>query len=162
MQQEQEKYDLAMTLSSCLWLGLFPLLQFGSFHTITRDKWVCMLLLAALTAAGFLADLLLRRLSRPRLLPCLFGAGLLLWTVLSCLLSPYPGAPWWLGTGRLEGLASRLVYLGLFFLFLLIKLKKNCIRLLMVIKNRLLCIFLPRIKAYKKELCHAALLVVAV
>ena len=40
-----------------------------------------------------------------------------LWTVLSCLLSPYPGAPWWTGTGRREGLASQLCYLGLFFLF---------------------------------------------
>lgn len=117
MQSERAGTGIGMTSAACLWLGLFPLLQFGSFHTITRDKWICMFILAALTAAGFLADLLLRRLSRPRLLPCLFGAGLLLWTVLSCLFSPYPGAPWWLGTGRLEGLASRLVYLGLFFLF---------------------------------------------
>ena len=114
---ETKKAGPGMTVSACLWLGLFPLLQFGSFHTITRDKWICMFILAALTAAGFLVDLRMRRVSRPRLLPLLLGAGLLLWTVLSCLLSPYPGTPWWIGTGRREGLASQLCYLGLFFLF---------------------------------------------
>ena len=117
MQNESAKTGPGMTVSACLWLGLFPLLQFGSFHTITRDKWVCMFILAALTAAGFLADLFMHRISRPRLVPFLFGGGLLLWTVLSCLLSAYPGTPWWIGTGRLEGLASQLCYLGLFFLF---------------------------------------------
>ena len=117
MQSETKKAGSGMTVSACLWLGLFPLLQFGSFHTITRDKWICMFFLASLTAAGFLVDLRMRRVSRPRLLPLLFGVGLLLWTVLSCLLSPYPGAPWWTGTGRREGLASQLCYLGLFFLF---------------------------------------------
>ena len=58
-----------MTVSACLWLGWFPLLQFGSFHTITYDKWICMLVLTWLTLAGFLADAVMRRLSRPRLLP---------------------------------------------------------------------------------------------
>ena len=117
MQSGTKKTGIGMTVSACLWLGLFPLIQFGSFHTITRDKWICMFILAALTVAGFLADLRMRRISRPRLLPLLFGTGLLLWTVISCLLSPYPGAPWWIGTGRREGLASQLCYLGLFFLF---------------------------------------------
>ena len=117
VQSETTKAGTGMTVSACLWLGLFPLIQFGSFHTITRDKWICMFILTALTAAGFLVDLRMRRVSRPRLLPLLFGAGLLLWTVLSCLLSPYPGAPWWTGTGRREGLVSQLCYLGLFFLF---------------------------------------------
>ena len=116
-----------MTVSACLWLGLFPLLQFGSFHTITHDKWICMLVLTGLTLAGFLADAVMRRLSRPRLLPLLFGGGLLLWTVLSCLFSPYPGSPWWFGTGRREGLATQLCYLALFFLFSFSKVCKKVV-----------------------------------
>lgn len=116
-----------MTVSACLWLGLFPLLQFGSFHTITHDKWICMLVLTGLTLAGFLADAVMRRLSRPQLLPLLFGGGLLLWTVLSCLFSPYPGSPWWFGTGRREGLATLLCYLALFFLFSFSKVCKKAV-----------------------------------
>ena len=116
-----------MTVSACLWLGLFPLLQFGSFHTVTHDKWICMLVLTGLTLAGFLADAVMRRLSRPRLLPLLFCGGLLLWTVLSCLFSPYPGSPWWLGTGRREGLATQLCYLALFFLFSFSKVGKKTV-----------------------------------
>ena len=65
MQSGQTKYGPGMTVSACLWLGLFPLLQFGSFHTITHDKWICMLVLTGLTLAGFLADAVMRRLSRP-------------------------------------------------------------------------------------------------
>ncbi len=117
MQSGQTKYGIGMTVSACLWLGLFPLLQFGSYRNLTRDKWICMLILAGVTLLCFLADVLLRRISRPRLLPLLFGIGLLGWTVLSCLLSPYLGPPWWIGTGRREGLATQLCYLGLFLLF---------------------------------------------
>ena len=106
-----------MTVSVCLWLGLFPLLQFGSYRTITGDKWLCMLLLTGITMACFLADVFTHRIARPRLLPLLCGAGLLVWTAVSCLASPLPGAPWWIGAGRREGLASRLCYLGLLFLF---------------------------------------------
>ena len=127
MQSGQTKYGTGMTVSACLWLGLFPLLQFGSFHTITHDKWICMLVLTGLTLAGFLADAVMRRLSRPRLLPLLFGGGLLLWTVLSCLFSPYPGSPWWFGTGRREGLATQLCYLALFFLFSFSKVCKKVV-----------------------------------
>ncbi len=127
MQSGQTKYGIGMTVSACLWLGLFPLLQFGSFHTITHDKWICMLVLTGLTLAGFLADAVMRRLSRPRLLPLLFGGGLLLWTVLSCLFSPYPGSPWWFGTGRREGLATQLCYLALFFLFSFSKVCKKVV-----------------------------------
>lgn len=127
MQSGQTKYGIGMTVSACLWLGLFPLLQFGSFHTITHDKWICMLVLTGLTLAGFLADAVMRRLSRSRLLPLLFGGGLLLWTVLSCLFSPYPGSPWWFGTGRREGLATQLCYLALFFLFSFSKVCKKVV-----------------------------------
>lgn len=127
MQSGQTKYGTGMTVSACLWLGLFPLLQFGSFHTITHDKWICMLVLTGLTLAGFLADAVMRRLSRSRLLPLLFGGGLLLWTVLSCLFSPYPGSPWWFGTGRREGLATQLCYLALFFLFSFSKVCKKVV-----------------------------------
>ena len=106
-----------MTVSACLWLGLFPLVQFGTYQSLTRDKWLCMLILTGLTLVCFLADILTRRVSRPRLFPLLCGAGFLLWTVISCLASPFPGTPWWIGTGRREGLATQLCYLALFFMF---------------------------------------------
>ncbi len=112
-----------MTVSACLWLGLFPLLQFFTYQTITRDKWICMLILTGVTLAGFLADLFCRRLSRPRLFPLLFGGALLIWMILSNAFSPYTDAgrltasPWWIGAGRREGLATQLCYLGLLFLF---------------------------------------------
>lgn len=106
-----------MTVSACLWLGLFPLVQFGTYQSLTRDKWLCMLVLTGLTLVCFLADILMRRVSRPRLFPLLCGAGFLLWTVISCLASPFPGTPWWIGTGRREGLATQLCYLTLFFMF---------------------------------------------
>ena len=106
-----------MTVSACLWLGLFPLLQFGTFHTLTRDKWIIMFILGGVSLVSFIIDCFHRRVTRPRLLPLLLGGALLLWMLLSCLLSPYPGAPWWIGTGRREGLATRLCYFGLFFLF---------------------------------------------
>ena len=106
-----------MTVSACLWLGLFPLLQFGTFSSLTRDKWIIMFILGGVSLVCFIVDCFCRRVSRPRLLPLLLGGGLLLWILLSCLLSPYPGNPWWIGTGRREGLATRLCYFGLFFLF---------------------------------------------
>ena len=117
MQSGQTKYGIGMTVSACLWLGLFPLLQFGTFHTLTRDKWIIMFILGGVSLVCFIVDCFCRRVTRPRLLPLLLGGALLLWMLLSCLLSPYPGAPWWIGTGRREGLATRLCYFGLFFLF---------------------------------------------
>jgi len=106
-----------MTVSACLWLGLFPLLQFGTFSSITRDKWIIMYILGGVSVVGFLVDLFRRRVSRPRLFPLLLGGGLLLWMLLSCLLCSLPGTPWWIGTGRREGLATQLCYFGIFFLF---------------------------------------------
>ncbi len=117
MQTGQTKYGTGMTVSACAWLGLFPLLQCGTYHTITRDKWIIMFLLAGITLACFVTDLFFRRVSRPRIAVLLAGGGLLLWLLLSCLFSPYPVSVWWVGAGRLEGLASQLCYLGLFFLF---------------------------------------------
>ena len=114
-----------MTVSACLWLGLFPLVQFGTYQSLTHDKWICMLILAGLTLVCFLTDILMRRVSSPRLLPLLLGAGLLLWTVVSCLASPYPGAPWWIGTGRREGLATQLCYFALFFMFAFSKVRRT-------------------------------------
>ena len=43
-----------------------------------------------------------------------------LWTVLSCLLSPYGADTWWIGASvRREGLATQLCYLFLCFCFIL-------------------------------------------
>ena len=117
MRSRQPGHGIGMTVSACLWLGLFPLLQFGTYSTMTRDKWILMLILTGVTLLCFVADLCFRKVSRPRLLPLIAGAGLLGWTVLSCLLSPYPSRYWWIGAGRMEGLSTQLCYLGLFFLF---------------------------------------------
>ena len=128
MQPVQPKYGYGMTVSACLWLGLFPLLQCGTYSSITHDKWVIMLVLSGVTLLCFLFDLAFsvirgRRfpaaLFRPRpLIPLLLAAALLLWTVLSCLCSEYGPDTWWLGgSARYEGLLTQLCYLGLFFCF---------------------------------------------
>ena len=118
MQAGQTKNGIGMTLAACLWLGLFPLLHFGTYTRITLDKWILMLVLSGATVLCFLADLIMRRVSRPRLLPLLLGAALLAWMLVSCLASPYDSGIWWIGaSSRREGLASQLCYLGLFFLF---------------------------------------------
>lgn len=124
MQTGQTKNGIGMTVSACLWLGLFPLLNGGSFSTITRDKWVIMLILTGVTVLCFLADCFSRRVTRPRPLALAAGGGLLLWILLSCLCSPYSYGPWWIGAGRRDGLASQLCYLGLFLLFSFSRVKR--------------------------------------
>ena len=123
MQTVQPKYGKGMTLAACLWLGLFPLLQGGTYAHITHDKWICMLILTALTVLCFLADLFSRRTapfsaSVRCAVPLCLGAALLCFTLLSCLLSQSAPSVWWLGEGaRYEGLATELCYFLLFFLF---------------------------------------------
>ena len=139
MQSVQSKYGYGMTASACLWLGLFPLLQGGTYTHITWDKWVIMLVLAGVTLLSFLFDLLLRLKQRGRaekppragvsvrsLLPFLLASALLAWTVLSCLFSGYDPEIWWLGkAARYEGLATQLCYYALFacFFFSRVRLK---------------------------------------
>ncbi len=123
MQSGQTKYGIGMTVSACLWLGLFPLMQFGTFSTITRDKWICMFILTGVSVICFLTDLFCRHISRPRLVPLIAGGALLLWMLLSDAFSPYTdpdnlfASAWWIGAGRREGLATQICYLALFFLF---------------------------------------------
>ena len=127
MLAEQPKYGFGMTCSACLWLGLFPLLQRGTYATLTHDKWIIMLLLTGVTLICFLVDLILRRrvilnetkdLLRRSFLPLAFSSALLLWTVLSCLFSSYGPDTWWQGEAvRYEGLASALCYFILFSCF---------------------------------------------
>ena len=125
MQSGQTKNGVGMTVAACLWLGLFPLMQFGTYSSITKDKWTCMLILTAVTAACFFADMLCRRLSKPRLLPLVAGAALIAWMTVSSLACPYPNNPWWLGAGRREGLATQLCYLGVFFMFLFSRVRRG-------------------------------------
>ena len=120
-----------MTIAACLWMGLFPLLQGGTYARITLDKWICMCVLCAATLCLFIPEALLRREARragagtglpargrTSLLPLVFAGVLLLCCVLSCLLGPFRADSWWLGASvRREGLLTQLCYLGLFFLF---------------------------------------------
>ena len=118
-----------MTAAACLWLGLFPLLQGGTYSRITLDKWIIMVVLTGVTLICFFADLFRSRTPRKRFLPSvsasarlplLLGVGLLCWILLSCLFTPYGPEAWWIGMSvRREGLATQLCYLMLFFLFAL-------------------------------------------
>ena len=133
MQEKHAKNGTAMTLAASLWLGLFPLLQGFTYTRITLDKWLFMLALCGVTFVCFCFDTFRRRLSDRRnglrpfsilsdvpRLPLITGSLLLLWSVLSCLLSPYGAETWWFGASvRREGLATQLCYLFLFFCFLL-------------------------------------------
>ena len=137
MQEKQAKYGIFMTVAACLWLGLFPLLQGLTYAQITLDKWRIMIVLCAVTFVCFCADTFLRcrALRREGLrrstvfsgvprLPLILGSLLLLWTVLSCLLSPYGADVWWIGASvRREGLATQLCYLFLFFCFVLSRIR---------------------------------------
>ena len=133
MQEKQAKNGTGMTLAACLWLGLFPLLQGFTYSRITRDKWWIMVALCGVTLLCFCFDSARRFISArssgggfdrsfsrvPRL-PLILGSLLLLWSVISCLLSPYGPETWWLGASvRREGLVTQLCYLFLFFCFIL-------------------------------------------
>ena len=128
VQPVQSKYGYGMTFSACLWLGVFPLLQGGTYSRITHDKWVIMLVLACFTFLCFLFDLVCRKKNAgdilpgkaKELVPLFLSAGLLLWTVLSCLCSSHESSVWWYGEGvRMEGLASQLCYFAVFTMFFL-------------------------------------------
>ena len=115
-----------MTFSACLWLGLFPLLQGGTYAHLTHDKWIIMLILTGITILSFVMDLFFqgrrqdKQLSIPSrdLLPLILSVVLFLWIVLSCLLSSYEPYTWLLGTAtRYEGLVSQFCYLVIFVCF---------------------------------------------
>ncbi|MBR5959729.1 MAG: O-antigen ligase family protein [Clostridia bacterium] len=126
MQSAQSKTGYGMTLSACLWLGLFPLLG-GSYAQITYSKWLIMLILAGVTLFCFLFDLVrdhfrkkepLRKLSFSAFIPLIVAAALFIWIVISCLCSSFGPDVWWLGKpARYEGLASQLCYFFLFVCF---------------------------------------------
>jgi len=146
MKSVQPKNGYAMTVSACIWLGLFPLLQGGTYARITHDKWVIMLILTGVTLLCFLIDIFLRcflkknsrELSSPlstlhsplftfrSLLPLIIATALMLWTALSCFVSSFEPSTWWFGeAARNEGLLTQLCYFALFacFFFSRIRLK---------------------------------------
>ncbi|MBR3333365.1 MAG: O-antigen ligase family protein [Clostridia bacterium] len=123
MQSEQPEYRIGMTAAACLWLGLFPLLQGGTYARITHDKWIAMLILSGVTLLCFCADLFIRHFHHmasikkpPRIVvPLILASVLFCWTVLSCVFSEYGADTFWLGSStRYEGLVSQLCYFALF------------------------------------------------
>ena len=120
-----------MTVIACLWTGLFPLLQFGTYSHITADKWIIMLAMTAVTliaAAGSLPGPAqpAGRFSRARISVLTVSALLILWMVLSCLLSPLGADSWWIGaSARREGLLSQLCYLSLLMMFAVSRVRRE-------------------------------------
>lgn len=131
MRSLQPGYGYGMTFSACLWLGLFPLLQGGTYSHITYDKWIIMMILTGITVLCFSADLGWKLIHRkqtssvksmpgdkPFLLPLILASALLFWTVLSCFAGGFGADIWWRGeSARYEGLASQLCYYFIFVLF---------------------------------------------
>ncbi len=122
------KRGYGMTLSACLWMGLFPLLQCGTYSHITHDKWVFMQILTGITLLCFLFDLVFHRhrsfadicreSARKAFFPLILCAALLLWIILSCIFSESAASVWWLAEdARMEGLLTQLYYFLLFFCF---------------------------------------------
>ena len=130
MQTGQPEYRTGMTVAACVWLGLFPLLQGGTYSRLTVHKFIIMLVLCAFTFLVFLAEQLPflrgrsghvpgRRSGILRsLFPWILACALLLWTVLSCLRSSFGPETWWLGeAARYEGLLTGICYFVLFTCF---------------------------------------------
>ena len=69
VQPEKSVYGYGMTFSACLWLGVFPLLQGGTYSRITHDKWVIMLVLTCFTFLCFLFDLIIQKKPLRNILP---------------------------------------------------------------------------------------------
>ena len=128
MHSAQSKYGYGMTLSACLWLGLFPLLG-GSYAHITYNKWIIMLILLGVTLPCFLFDLIrdhhragipARKLSLHTLFPVIIASVHILWIIISCIncFRSYSPDVWWRGEPvHQEGLASQLCYFTLFVCF---------------------------------------------
>ena len=124
-----------MTVCACLWLGLFPLLQFGTYSTITYNKWAIMLLMTCITLFSVISRKKKpeetnlnpgKQANKKRIAtekkklppPVMIAIMLTVWIVFSCLVSPYEPKVWFFGaSSRLEGLLTQLCYLGLFFAF---------------------------------------------
>ena len=130
MQSGQTKRQIGMTVSACVWLGLFPLLSGFTYSRLTAHKFHIMLVLCAFTFLVFLSEQLPlprgRKTRAPetgasafaRLLPFFLAAALFLWTVLSCLFSGRGAEIWWISEkSRYEGLLSSLCYFVLFVCF---------------------------------------------
>lgn len=130
MQSDLPKYRIGSTVSACVWLGLFPLLQGGTYSRLTVHKFYIMLVLSAFTLLIFLAEQLTflrgrtRRVSERRsdvllsFCPLMIASALLLWTFLSCLFSSCGPETWWIGeASRYEGLLTGICYFVLFTCF---------------------------------------------
>ena len=128
MRSAQSKTGYGMTLSACLWLGLFPLLG-GSYDHITYNKWIVMLALTGVTVPCFLFDRFYdcsldnepgRKLSLRTVVPVIIASLHILWIIITCLICSGSFKPniWLHGEAQhYEGLASQLCYFFLFACF---------------------------------------------
>ena len=135
MQSVRLKNRPDLTVPACLWLGLFPLLQTGTYSHITLDKWLFMISLTVLTLIWFIISLLFSEKAAKNIYPFpvfwrtpafWLGFLLLLWILLSNLFSPLSLHVCFIGgTGRREGFLTQLCYLTIFFCFLLSRVQKT-------------------------------------
>ena len=122
-----------MTVAACLWLGLFPLLQGGTYAHITHDKWIIMLCLTGMTLICFCTDLTIGLIARRRRavrlfpfpvrsplawLPLILASALMFQTAVSCLFSGARAETFLIGSSaRYEGFVSQFCYYALFCFF---------------------------------------------
>ena len=135
MQSVRLKNRPDLTVPACLWLGLFPLLQTGTYSHITLDKWWFMISLTVLTLIWFIIPLLFSEKADKNMSPVpvfwrtsafWLGLLLLLWILLSNLFSPLSLRVCFLGgTGRREGFLTQFCYLTIFFCFLLSRVQRT-------------------------------------
>ncbi|MBR4081094.1 MAG: O-antigen ligase family protein [Clostridia bacterium] len=132
--------DRLWTLMACLWLGLFPLWQDGSFTRITRAKWLGMLLLTAVCVLLTLLTAVYAALRREKLPFRVKGIQLAAviyfgWMGLSAWLAPMSGTlnsrgeiTAWMGALRYEGMATQLCYMMILLVMCLhpVRLKPVC------------------------------------
>lgn len=132
--------DRLWTLMACLWLGLFPLWQDGSFTRITRAKWLGMLLMTGMCALLTLltaAYALLRREKLPFRARGIQLAAVIYfgWMGLSAWLAPMSGVlnsrgevTAWMGSLRYEGMATQLCYMTILLVMCLhpVRLRPVC------------------------------------
>lgn len=119
--------QLPMTVMGALWLGVFPLLNTGTYSHITLDKRLFMFALTGLTVLCAGVQIFFDRKNGPLRvvykIPLILCALYAVWMTVTCLLGDTQGADWWNGARRYEGLSTQLCYMIVFACFCFARLR---------------------------------------